>query len=178
MANESPQSERVDEFLQLLANCERRLYGYILSLVQSFHDADDIAQETRTRLWQQFAQFESGTDFEAWARTIAYYQVLTFREKAGRQRLLFKQSLMDRLAEEFAERSELYIDRQQALLYCIESVDETSRDLLRLVYAEGLKIKEAAARQGRSTAGVYKTLERLRQRLQTCIENKLREDAP
>ncbi|MEX1224329.1 MAG: sigma-70 family RNA polymerase sigma factor [Pirellulales bacterium] len=171
-----PQPERVDEFLQLLANCERRLYGYILSLVQSFHDADDIAQETRTRLWQQFAQFEPGTDFEAWARTIAHFQVLTFREKTSRQRLQFKQSVVDQLAEEFAERSELYIDRQQALLYCIESVDEPSRDLLRLVYAEGLKIKEAAARQGRTTSGAYKALERLRQRLQTCIENRLAED--
>jgi len=177
MAEPAPHSERVDEFLQLLSNCERRLYGYILAQVQSFHDADDIAQETRTRLWQQFEHFKPGTDFEAWARTIAYYQVLTFREKAGRQRLQFKQSLVDQLAGEFAERSDHYSDRQRALLWCMESVDDAARDLLRLVYAEGLKIKGAAAKLDRSPAGTYKALERLRQRLQTCIEEKLARDA-
>ena len=172
--NREPASDRVNEFLTLLSGCERRVYGYILALVQHFHDADDIAQETRTRLWQQFETYEPGTSFEAWARTIAYYQVLTYREKESRQRLRFGSELLDQISEEYDAGVEYFERRQAALLACLEAVSQGVRRLLQLVYAQGLSVKQAAQQLNRSIEGTYKALSRARQGLHDCIERKLR----
>ena len=171
-----PNHDRVEEFLTLLSGCERRLYGYILSLVQHFHDADDIAQETRKRLWEQFDSFQPGTNFEAWARTIARYQVLTHHEQRSRTRLTFQPELMEQLSEEFEAATEHSQARQGALLDCLQSVEGSVRSLLQLVYAQGLSIKDAAQRLKRPIDGTYKALWRARQALQLCIEKKLRQE--
>lgn len=167
--------DSVDAFLTLLSGCERRLYGYILSLVQNFHDADDIAQETRTRLWQQFETFEPDTNFEGWARTIAHYQVLTHREKQHRGRLQFQPELMETLADEYAAESEQFEARQAALLHCLETMNATLRRLTQLVYGQGLSIKEAALAMQRPVEGTYKALWRARRSLHDCIRRRLRE---
>ena len=77
-------NERTREYLRLLGQHERRLRGFILSLVPNRADADDIAQEVKIRLWEQFDSYDPTKDFGVWARTIAHYQVLTYREKQSR----------------------------------------------------------------------------------------------
>ena len=53
------------EFLRLLGEHERRLRGFILALVPHWADADDIAQEVRLRLWEQFDDYDPAKDFGA-----------------------------------------------------------------------------------------------------------------
>jgi len=48
-------------------------------------DADDILQECKVVMGKQFFTFESGTNFRAWARTIALHQVLNFRRSEKRR---------------------------------------------------------------------------------------------
>ena len=77
------------QFVRLLTQHQRRVYGYILTMVVNWNDADEILQETNLRLWEEFDRFEPGTDFAAWAIRVAYYQVLTWRKKRDRSRLVF-----------------------------------------------------------------------------------------
>ena len=55
--------ERTREYLRLLGQHERRLLGFILSLVPNWADADDIAQEVKIRLWEQFDKYDPAKDF-------------------------------------------------------------------------------------------------------------------
>ena len=168
-----PKNDRVDEFLTLLAGCDRRLYAYILSLVPNFHDADDIAQECRSLLWQQFETYQSGTNFEGWARTIAHFLVLKHREKSGRCRLRFNVELLDTLSQEFASAAEVFESRQSVLLECLATVSDNTRQLLQLVFAQGLSVKVAAQRLQKPIEGTYKALSRARRSLHDCVERKL-----
>ena len=77
------------QFIRLMTRHERLVYGYILSLVPNWADADEILQETNIRLWEEFEKFEAGTNFAAWAVRVAHFQVLTtrwLRSRAGRTR--------------------------------------------------------------------------------------------
>ena len=69
---------------------ERMVYGYILSLVPNWADADEILQETNIRLWEEFEKFQPGTNFAAWAIRVAHFQVLTWRKRGEPQPIGFR----------------------------------------------------------------------------------------
>jgi RNA polymerase sigma-70 factor, ECF subfamily len=161
------------QFIRLMTKCERMVYGYILSLVPNWADADEILQETNIRLWEEFEKFQPGTNFAAWAVRVAHFQVLTWRKKVSRSRLVFDQRVIDTLAEEPLWTDEQFEDRQQALAQCVSELPENSRDLLRQCYDKGSKTKDVAVELNRSPAAVYKALERIRVALHSCIQRKL-----
>src|SRR5580704_11881026 len=47
----------VQQFVRLLTGNERRLKSYILTLVPNLADAEQIAQDTSLRLWEQFDRY-------------------------------------------------------------------------------------------------------------------------
>jgi RNA polymerase sigma-70 factor (ECF subfamily) len=162
-------------FVRLLTQHERRVYAFILSLVPSWHDADEILQETNVRLWTEFERFERGSDFCAWACAIAKYQVLTHRKQQARQRVRFTDEFLDVVAEEMAaEADDLAAARQRALQGCVEGLSPTSRDMLKAYYRSGAVGSEVARQFGRSIDALYKSLSRIRQALHDCIERKTR----
>ena len=173
MANE----DRARRFVELLAECDRKLYAYVLALVGSFPDADDIIQETKIRLWEQFSKQEPTTSFYAWARKIAHYQVLTFRRKSQRDRLHFSMNIIDDIVAAIDERPEALEEQQVALAECIKQETEESQSLLRMVYESGVPIKEVAEKIGRSLAATYQVLWRIRRSLEKCIQRRLSEGA-
>jgi RNA polymerase sigma-70 factor (ECF subfamily) len=152
---------------------ERLVYGYILSLVPNWADADEILQETNIRLWEEFEKFRPGTNVAAWAVRVAHFQILTWRKKASRSRLVFDQRVVDTLATEPCWTDDEFDARQKALADCITELSPQSRELLRKCYVNGLKAKDVAVELNRTPAAVYKALERLRFLLHGCIQKKL-----
>src|SRR5260221_12446474 len=67
-----------EAYLRLLTQHDRWLATYVFSLVASTADAQDILQEVKVTMWKQFAKFETGTNFRAWARKIATNQILNY----------------------------------------------------------------------------------------------------
>lgn len=162
-----------DPFVKLLTENEPKVYAYILSLVPCWSDADEILQETHVRLWQQFHQFQPGTDFAAWAITIAHYQVLTYRKRHGREKMLCSQEFIEAVSSE-VKRTQREQDRREGHLQeCLERLNASGRALVDLCYRRGMAICDAARQLGRSTEATYKSLSRLRQLLRRCIEDKL-----
>lgn len=166
------------QFIRLMTTHERLVYGYILSLVPNWADADEILQETNIRLWEEFDKFVIGTNFAAWAIRVAHFQVLTWRKKVNRSRLVFDQRVIDAIAAEPSWTDEAYESRQQALGECVSNLPGHSRDLLRNCYVRGTKIKDVANRLNRTPASVYKALERIREVLHDCIKRKLDKQTP
>src|SRR5687767_8405236 len=76
--------DRAEEFVFLLARHERQLGAYVMTMVPHPQDADDILQEAKVVMWRHFAKFESGTNFGAWSRKIAFHQVLAYRKRKHR----------------------------------------------------------------------------------------------
>ena len=164
------------EFVRLLTRNERQVYAYLLSLVPNWADADEILQETNIRLWDQFDQFNPETDFGAWARSVAHYQVLTFRKRVSRERMRFSQEFVDAVQAQYdASQSESTDDeRRDALADCIEKLSLGQQEMLRATYSQEHSIKDVAERLERPVSAVYKALSRIRRALYECVSNSLR----
>jgi RNA polymerase sigma-70 factor (ECF subfamily) len=166
-------SERVDEFVRLLGQNQRRIFQYVLSLVPQWGDAEEIVQETNLVLWREFGQFQSGTNFAAWACKVAFHQVLAWRKRRQRDRLEFSVEFLETIAEEAASCSDLLEERAQLLSECIDKLPPRHRDLLRLRYTEGQSIEAIAAKAGRTIDAVYRVLSRIRHTLHDCVNKAL-----
>ncbi len=157
------------------------MYAYILQLLPNRADADDLLQATNLVMWNKRSQFAAGSDFAAWAARIAYYEVLTHRKRAGRDRLRFDDALVEQLAAE-AEAETGRIDALLKILrLCMDKLGEADRDLLRMQYADELRPRQIAERLGRSPGAISVAMHRIRTALLKCIEehdSTAGEDAP
>jgi RNA polymerase sigma-70 factor (ECF subfamily) len=169
-------SGRVDEFVRLLGQNQRRIFQYVLSLVPQWGEAEEIVQETNLVLWREFGQFQSGTNFAAWACKVAFHQVLAWRKRRQRDRLEFSVEFLETIAEEAASCSDLLEERAQRLSDCIDKLPP-HRDLLRLRYTEGQSIEAIAAKVGRTLDAVYRVLSRIRHTLHDCVSKALPQES-
>ena len=139
---------RSEEFASLYRQHERNLYGYVLSLIPDIAAADEICQDTSLRLWEQFEQFDTSKDFGAWARTIAYYQVLKYRKSLGRERLQFNSELLEVLADRASVRCDDLANRQSYLIECLTKLSGLKRQVIQLYYSLGMTAKERGRKTG------------------------------
>lgn len=175
-ASEDTTSDRNRQFVVLLAKHELKLSLCVHSLVPSSHDAEDILQETKVRLWEQFDRFEQGTDFAAWACTIARYMVRNYRKQTTRDRFCFSDDVQQLIADTVDAQTDAPDRRLEALAVCLKKLDQASREMLGLCYVEGLKTKDVAARIGRSIQGTYSAISRTRKSLIECVRAQLRQE--
>jgi RNA polymerase sigma-70 factor (ECF subfamily) len=168
-----PETDK-EQFVRLMAAHGRRLYAYILSLVPNWADADEIFQETSVRLWRDFADFEPGSNFSAWATRVAYFQVLTWRKRAARSHLVFDDDILQLIAARHEMLVPFAETRHRALGDCLQELSGQSRDLLARCYAPGAQVKDVAESMGRKLPAVYKSLQRIRAALRTCVERRLK----
>ncbi len=170
-----PQRARGKEFLWHFLQNERRLYGYILTLLPNRADADDVLQDASLVMWDKFDAANPPDDFAAWGCRIAYFKVLDFYKKKHRAKVLFNQPLLERLAETALEQADaLQLDeRRQALAACIEKLPPRERDLLTQRFSAGATVQTLAAQLGRSADAVYKTLAKVRLALIDCVTRRL-----
>lgn len=177
MGSQEPDRDvRSKEFVRLFQRHERKLYGYILSLVPNIAAADEISQDTNLRLWEQFDQFDPSKDFISWACTIAYYQVLTYRKRSNREPVLFDSKLLELLADRAAVRRDDLAAKQSHLIECLAQLNEFKRQVIRLYYCFGMTAKAVAEKLGRNVTAVEKTLVRTRRTLHDCIEAATRRE--
>jgi RNA polymerase sigma-70 factor, ECF subfamily len=165
--------EREARFLQLFLANERRIYSYILALVPVWSDADDVLQETSAVMWRKLDEFEVGSDFLAWALSIARFEVLNHRKKQGRARVHFSDEAVTLLADGITSRREDSDIRLAALDACVEKLGQRERELIRLRYQPGAKVQEIADRLGRSLQAVYKSLDKIHTQLLLCVRRSL-----
>lgn len=160
---------KVNEFVRLLGENQRRISLYVMGLVPNWNDAEEIVQETTVVLWQEFAKFETGTNFAAWACKVAYFRVLAWRKRKTREKLQFSSEFLETISEELAADPERREDRERRLAECVEKLPQDQQKVLLLRYGEGCEIDELATRVGRTVAASYRLLSRIRHNLFECV---------
>ncbi len=176
MQAETHAEDRAGRFVRLLAANEKRLGGFVLSLVPNWADAEDILQETKLRLWEQFDAYDAEKDFGAWACTIARYQVLTARTLAERSKLCFSPTFLDRVEDEAVRAAEDSEIRLRFLQQCIDKLTQWQRDLLRRCCLANDSIQKVSDELGRKVDSTRKALLRIRGKLFRCIEDAMQEE--
>ena len=158
------------EFVQLLTENQRNLHRFIHSLLLNKEDVEEVLQETNLVLWRVSDQFEIGTNFRAWASTVALNQVRAFIKKRKRNSVLFDEDTITALARRQRERSRNLDRRADALSDCVSKLSVRKREFLNQRYAVGLSVDEIARQFGLSSAAVYKFLSRIRSALHSCVD--------
>jgi RNA polymerase sigma-70 factor (ECF subfamily) len=166
---------KAELFLRLFLQNQRRVYAYVLTLLPRRSDADDVFQDACMVMWDKFDASAPPDDFAAWGCRIAYFKVLDFCKKHQRNRVMFSQAMLERVAETVSEQSSaLQLDeRREALAGCLAKLHERDRGLLTARFAEGATVQSTAAQVGRSADAVYKALSRIRQSLFDCVTRSL-----
>ena len=161
------------DFIRLYQSTERRLYGFVLSLIPNWSEADDIVQETAVVMWSKFKEFEQGTDFTAWALSIARFQVLNHLKKKKSDQKKFSASALHAIEESYISSSDRYDDLRDALQKCLHKLPDKDKELIRMRYELNSKIRVVADRIGRSIDAVYKSLNRVHIQLLNCIRRTI-----
>lgn len=163
-----------DDFVRMFAAAEREIHRYILVFVPNEADALEVFQETCVILWKKFQAFPSERDFTGWACRVAYYEVLKFRKRQGRDHLRFGDDVLDAIAEERLVMSDSLEARRRALVSCLEKLSPRDRELINCRYDGRRTAKQVGEELGRPMNTVYKALDRIRRQLFECVTRALR----
>jgi len=162
------------EFVSLLTGLQATIGLFVRGLMPDIQHAEEIVQETNARIWAKRQEFTSGTNFKAWALTIARFEVLSYRKRQARNsRIRFSDELENMIAVEVAEFQDDTLARHDALKECLSSLTPKSREILNVRYGTQEKLAEFAERIGRSLGGIKVALTRIRSQLEGCIERRL-----
>lgn len=165
------------EFVQLLAEHERRLSAYVHAIIPLWQDAEDVLQGTKLRLWEQFDTFERGTNFAAWMLTVAGFMVRAHRKKCQRQRVCFSDDLLEKISQYHLPRSSsLHEERLLALVECVKTLGDASRSLLHVFCTGHQRIKDIARDLGQTPTATRMALLRIRRSLFDCVQKRMREE--
>jgi RNA polymerase sigma-70 factor (ECF subfamily) len=141
-------------FVSLFLADQRRLYRYIVALLGTEQDAEDVLQETAAVLWKKFADFKPGTSFLAWGCKIAYLTVLEHRRRKGKRLALLDPDVLEHLAAMLPPGEGPQQLRLDALEHCLGKLNPIDRELVDRCYAPQVKIKAIAAELGRPETSV------------------------
>ena len=158
-------------FLSLFLRSEREVFRYVAALVPNVADAEDIVQQTALVLWEKFDAYDPGLPFTPWACRFALNKARQWVERRQRWQALLEGGLAEELAQRREElRPELEV-RLKHLEGCLNKLPDEQRSLVEGYYFRRDTIEKLAAASCRTVAATYKTLQRVRQALQHCIEN-------
>ena len=129
------------------------LYLYTFALLPNSADAEDVFQEANLVLWRKFDQYQTGTNFFAWACKVIRYEVLKYREKAPRAVTLLHSDVLDRLAEVAVVQVE-GVDQfhRLAFINCMDGLSVADRE----AHASALYLGDGRTGDGRGNAPICK----------------------
>lgn len=162
-----------DQFLRCFAEHEPALRTFVRSLLPSLADVSEVVQEVAVVLWQKFGEFDTGRDFRKWAFGVARYEALAYLRDKVRDRHVFNDELVGRLADEAAAAEQRHDAHREALETCLQKLPERQRELVLSAYAKGTRMDELAAQRGQTAMSLYKLLHRIRQALLECVRRTI-----
>jgi RNA polymerase sigma-70 factor, ECF subfamily len=177
MSEQATPSPPSADFIAQVTRSQRVLHSFILSLVWSASDADDVLQETNLVLWQKAADFDPTREFMPWAMRFAQFQALAHLKKRRRSRLAFDDALLAQIADEAVAAAAEGDTRRLALHGCLEKLPADQRSLIAARYEPGGSVNELAAARGTTPKALSELLRRIRRSLLLCVERTLSRQA-
>jgi RNA polymerase sigma-70 factor (ECF subfamily) len=162
-------TQQHDRFLRLFAEHETALRAFIRSMVPMPSDAAEIMQDAAVVLWRKFDEFDATRDFRKWAFGVARYEALAYLRDRARDRHVFDEALVERLADDAAAADQRHEAQRRALDQCLQKLPAAQRDIVLAAYTKGTRMDELAAARGQTAMSLYKMLHRIRQALLECV---------
>lgn len=159
-------------FVQMLTAEQFKLLRYIAILLGDPEAASNVLQNTNLVLWRKASEFQRGSNFSAWARQVAYWEVRAYIRNERRDRHVFSEEVIEQLAEQsIAEPFDGEV--RVALRHCLQNISKSNLRLLQKRYEEGTSISALAVEIGKTDTAVRVGLLRLRRALLKCIRQRV-----
>ncbi len=163
----------VNDFLSLYVANHKRLYGFIVSLVGNWSDAEDLLQETAGVLWDKFGDYQTGTDFAAWGMKIARYRIMAFHRKQKSSQVQFDGDLLELLTQESGDVLCHMDSRITALQGCLDKLGDREREFIRLHYDDEMTHQAMSKVTGKPLHTIYRMMSKIHDVLLKCIRRTI-----
>lgn len=179
MDNDPDREQRYQEFVALLARHDLSIRRFVRSLLPTRDGVDDVVQDTALECWKKFSEFnseslqDSADGFIRWACVIARYKALSWQRDRARDRLVFRESVIERLAQVALENLEQQQLEQSAIASCLEKLPDDQRRLVLSVYSPGESVAAIAEETGEAARRLYSKINVLRKRLLECVGQRI-----
>lgn len=174
---DSQKADNYETFMRLLMKEESAVKAYVRRLVPTWHDVEEVVQQTSLIAWKKFDELDERERFGGWLMTIARFEALKYRRSLARSPLVFSDELAEQLANATGQLEAPDAERRQALEGCLRKLDPSKRELLLEVHRPGVTVRQYAKQYSRPEQAIYKSVHRLRQRLLQCVKQTLAAEA-
>lgn len=174
---------RYGEFVSLLARHDQSIRRFVRSLLISADGVDDVMQETALECWKKYDTFspqnedDAVNEFIRWACVIARYKTLSYLRDHARDRLVFREEVIDQLAQTAMRDLPQHDLERKAIESCLGKLSENHRRLVLSVHSPGQSIAKIADETGIKARRLYSTVNVLRKQLLDCVRGQLLEEA-
>ena len=171
---EPPESAPADDdFVVLLTSHQGLLHAFLTSLLPGERCIDDVFQQANLVLWKKRAEFQSGSNFRAWALAVARWEARAWlnRQRRGAW-LTFSDELAETMLAAFADSTEPQSADNgtlDSLRLCLGKLKDNDRLLVLSHYQHDKSLAECSRIFNRSSDSLKVTLFRIRQALRRCI---------
>ena len=166
---------RESDFVKLLMEHRAMLHSFVYAVTRDPHTTEDVLQEVSVVLWAKFSEFEEGTNFGAWARSVAYREILAARRSEMRAHRHFDEACAQSILAAYERRSH-QVDtttHREALRQCLSLIGGDLRKVIHWRYALHLNSREIARRLARSAQAIDALVYRGKKLLSDCVRGRL-----
>ena len=165
-----------DAFRFVIQAFEPQLRVLIGGILPRGTPVDDQVQEAFVAAFLRLHEYQLGTDFAAWIRTLARHIALN-----ERRRILRRRGLDHEVARHIEEGVAALLDQLAAVIGaetkrqlrdCLERLEETPRRIIDNYYFRAQSAKDLAAQERRPEPWVHVVLFRARAALGRCLAGK------
>lgn len=158
---------------QLFVRHQAVVLAYVLSLEPNLADAQDIVQEVFLTISRKADTFTVGTNFPAWACTVARYQTLGFQRRRARHACTLDEDVIALLEDGRSVDGPGFEEEVSVLKGCLLKLAPRARELIWARYHRQRMPEDIAEEIGWTANAVRVTLSRARTLLRDCLTSRM-----
>lgn len=162
------------EFVHQLVTHQSMIRAFVISLLPGAPEVDDVIQNTNEVMWRKKDEFQMGTNFKAWALSIARFQVMAHQQKLRRSKVVaLDDDVLELLADDAERFDEQGLNKKMLDLQdCVSRLSIKDQELILHRYWKKAGLEDYAKTTRRSVGALKVALHRIRGSLKTCLEIK------
>ena len=164
---------RARQAFALWTQAQPAVSAFVFALVGDRAVRDEVLQDVALAILEGFYGYDASRPFLPWALGIARNEVANARRRRGRFPTQLSDAAERALVDAVAEVSDDERARLSHLAECLRKLDGRPREICDLRYRAALSPARIASALGIQPNTVSKALQRVRDDLRACIEDRL-----
>lgn len=166
--------KKTEEMTLYWTHSQSIVAAYISASIPNFEDANDVLQSVALTIVRSYDKYNKQTPFTAWAIGIARNEILHYYRKVGRDRHVFDDELVEKIAQVYQEKNSDLHEIKKALEQCMTKLEGRWKEVIHLRYLRGMDARRIGQSFGISQNAVFALLHRIRFFLRECIQRTVK----